>query len=99
MTNTLVIWETVGEGISFYIIPNEIAIEYEKYLNEAHNNIINIDEMNDGLDFLFTAISTMHDEDSKFADLSSIFAKYFREDVNSPLIENISKVYFSGIYL
>jgi hypothetical protein len=98
MSHTLLVWETIPEETDFYLIPNEVAKDYEHYLKEAHHRFINADKMNEGLAFLNTALGDEMAEAGMCAYLG-IFREY-KVDHKKPLLDkNITAVYLSGFIL
>jgi hypothetical protein len=100
MSYTLLVWETIPEETDFYLIPNEVAKDYEDYLKQAHHKFINAQEMNDGMAFLNTALA---DEDGVaeggMCAYLGIFKQY-KVDHKKPLLDkNITAVYLSGFVL
>lgn len=98
MGKTLLVWEEVPENTRMFLIPDEVAQKHRDFLDEAHNCLINQDEMNDGLRFLNTALSNETPEKG-FEEYQGIFKEY-EVKLGSPLRDqNITAVYFSGFVL
>lgn len=98
MTHTLLIWEMIPEETRLYLIPDEVAEKYTKYLKEAHNHLINRDKMNDGLRFLNTALGT-EDPEKGFEDSVGVFAAYKVDKQYALTDQHITAVYHSGFIL
>jgi hypothetical protein len=101
----LLVWEENPEGIKFYLIPEAEASEHRKFLDLAQNQMINNDDMNDGMCFLNTALTKKEMVNGfeprfepGFEKFNGIWDKYLVAH-NKPIIANITKVYKSGFLL
>lgn len=101
MTYTLLVWEEIPENTKMFMIPNEIADKYRNYLEEAHNRYINIDETNDGMNFLNYALAKEKwAEGYPMEEHTGVFADYEVNFKNNPISNvQITFVYHSGFCL
>lgn len=98
MSFTLLIWEIVPENTELYYIPNgKISAKQFEYLHQAQNKIINVDEYNDGLRFLNTALGKESAEEG-FEEYLGCFAEYKWEDKDEAITDRdpITNVFLSG---
>jgi len=102
MTYSLLVWEIIPEDTEFYLIPNEVldSNEYRQYLEQAHFTYINVDEYNEGLKFLNTALASKKDgiAEEGFEEYLGCFTQY-KKDNDKPLKSIITTVYLSGFNL
>lgn len=107
MNFTLLIWEVVPEATELYLIPNDVADKYRNFLNQAHNRMINSDNMNDGMNFLNAALCESASDnglEEPWIQHTGVFAKYKQDFKQHPIhIMNadslITSVYLSGFVL
>ena len=99
MSSTLIIYEEVPEKTKLFVIPNsEITEQQRAWLQETHNNLINCDDMNDGMRFFNTAISSEKPEEG-FEEFKAIWEGK-EIDNKEPLTNaNITNVYITGFVL
>ncbi len=98
----LLIWEENPEQIKFYLLPEEEANKHREYLDQAHDKMINSDDMNDGMRFLNTALASHEAEvaEEGFEDYLGVWAKHQYKHTANPITGvNITKVYKSGFCL
>lgn len=100
MKHVLLVWEEIPEATKLYLIPEEEAKPYFKYLLEAHDKYINSDDMNEGMQFLNSALASNHEDVEKgYEKFATIWAKY-RYDEKRPLRDtHITAVFVSGFML
>ena len=106
MNFTLLIWEMVPEYHELYLIPNDVADKYRAFLNQAHNQFINSDPTNDGMDFLNAALCETDSNNGltePWIQYAGIFSS-FKQDTKNPIhLMNadtlITSVYLSGFIL
>lgn len=101
MKYVLLVWEEVPEKTVLFLLPQDKAKEWEKFLVEAHNKLINADDMNDGLRFLNTAIASEDGTaEDGFEEYLGVLSQYKWEDNNKPILDkDIVAVYVSGFVL
>lgn len=98
MTYTLLIWEVVPERTEIYLIPSDVAKQYQRFLEEAHSRYINYDDLSEGLSFLNTALSEKYAEGG-FEEHLGKFVPY-KVDTSAPLTgTHITDVIISGFAL
>lgn len=99
---TLLVWEENPEAIKMYLIPNDVITDqYRAFLQQAHNRMINSDEMNDGMKFLNHALCPTKDtfDDDGFEQYVGVFSSYIVNN-NNPITDKvITAVYLSGFCL
>lgn len=103
MSHTLIVYQNINydeEPTSFYLVPNECITETMRgFLRQAHNNLINCDDTNDGMAFLNAAIATDKAHvDLAWAHCAHIFLEY-KMNMNEPWFNpelGIDHVYVSG---
>jgi hypothetical protein len=79
VTYTLLIWESVPENTTLYLIPDdEITRDQRMHLREADGKLTNCDDGCDGLDFLNAALSPKPEycADESPAEIRCIWHKY-----------------------
>lgn len=104
---TLLIYSNIPEDTILYLIPNVfISDEHLAFLQEAHDKVVNSDEMNTGMQFLMAALATesQNCDQSVPKEWHCIWARY-RVDKDVPLDTVnlnggvINRVFTSGFYL
>ena len=104
----LLVWQLIPENANYYLIPEELEIKFRDKLMLAQGKFINIDKMNDGLEFLNAALASDSDETDKYkkgcygnnACHTGVLTQFKKEmTTNMPLIANIYAVYESGFYV
>lgn len=97
---TLLIWEECPETIKLFLLPEEESKKHRDFLDEAHDRMINSDDLNDGMKFLNTALSNEECVDEGFEQYRAIWVQYQVKDTASPILDtHITKVYKSGFVL
>lgn len=99
MSHTLLVWNACPDEITMYLIPKEVSDKYTLYLDQAHNKMINSDDMNEGMRFLNTALASADPEEG-FEEYLGVLAPYKCMRMDRPLNHvNIIKVYLSGFVM
>jgi hypothetical protein len=103
MSYTLLIFECIPERTELYYIPNDkISAKQFEYLHQAQDKFINVDEMNDGLRFLNTALDESGEiAEEGFEEYKGCFAEYKWEDKSEAITDRdpITNVFLSGFAL
>ncbi len=101
-TYSLLIWELIPEDTAMYLIPNEEADKIRHHLDQAHRNIINVSDMNEGLEFLNIELCTqVTDADPSLPEREGMLVQYKYEYPTGylPVGVVVTNVYHSGFYL
>lgn len=101
-TYSLLIWELIPEDTTMYLIPNDEADKIRHHLDQAHRCIINVSDMNPGLEFLNLELSaSVSDVDSNLPEREGILIQYRwkYETGYLPVGIVVTHVYHSGFYL
>ena len=100
-TYSLLIWELIPEDTVMYLIPNEEADKIRHHLDQAHRQIINVSDMNEGLEFLnIETCDQVTDADSSLPKREGILVQY-KHDYSKAALPDVAVtyVYHSGFYL
>ena len=93
----------VPDNAKFYLIPDAVITEEQRaFLNESHGRLVNIDEMNRGMQFLNDALcKEKHNcDESSPEEWHCVFAQYEVEEVaGQPFSDEISQVVHSGMMM
>lgn len=104
MKNTLIVFETVPESVTFFLIPNDVIDEkLRKLIEDSTGRYINYDESSDlaALNELYTRLFEGPHYDSNNVEISSEtqedLVKYSLE-FSKKVVADISHVHLMGFY-
>jgi hypothetical protein len=93
----LLIWEEIPERTKLFTI-NDPTDKQIAMLEEANGKYINIDDANDGMEYLNWALMDKKYKDAQAPEYTSVWADN-QTKTQSPIQGPIDRVYISGFYL
>lgn len=98
--HSLLVYNEVPENVSFYVIPNSVITERQRHwLHQAHNKLVNNDEMNDGMEFLCAALQENESYVAEgWKEFAGIYHQYKLAN-ECPFKLPINRVYYSGFVM